>query len=103
MEKNICEICSKIFTRARNLRRHFAAVHQNAKVQCEKFFKKFNRKDAMDKQKFCVCRLCGVSFSTSLELARYHCTERKEKRSGGPASMPQKKKELIPGKWVKVS
>ena len=79
------------FTRVDSLKRHVATVHQNAKVQCEKCFKKFNRKDIMERhqQKCGVCRLCGVNFSNSLELARHHCAERK---ISGPASRPQKKR-----------
>ena len=88
MEK-ICEICGKTFTRARNLKRHIEAVHQNAEVQCEKCFKKFNRKDIMERhqQKCCVCRLCGVDFSNSLELTRHHCVKK-----SGSKSKPQKKR-----------
>ena len=69
--------------------RHIEAVHQNVEVQCEKCFKKFNRKDAMKRhqQKCCICRLCDVDFSNSLELARHHCTER-----SGSKSRPQKKR-----------
>ena len=88
MEKR-CEIYGKIFTRARDLKRHIATIHQNAEVQCEKCFKKFNRKNIMEKhqQKCCVCRLCGVNFSNSLELARHHYAER-----SGTKSKPQKKR-----------
>ena len=94
--ENCVRDCGKTVTRARNLKRHIAAVHQNAEVQCEKCFEKFNCKDVMKrhKQKCCVCRLCGVNFSNSLELARHHCTERKEKRSGGPTLKPQKKRRV---------
>ena len=88
MEK-ICEICGKIFTRARDLKRHVATVHQNVEVQCEKCFKKFNCKDAMKRhqQKCCVCRLFGVDFSNSLELARHHCAEK-----SGSKAKPHKKR-----------
>ncbi len=88
MEK-ICEICGKTFTRARDLKRHIETVHQNAEVQCEKCFKKFNRKDVMKRhqEKCCVCRLCGVDFSNSLELARHHCTEKR-----GSKAKPHKKR-----------
>ena len=93
MEK-ICEICGKTFTRVSSLKRHAEAVHQNAEMQCEKCFKKFNRKDVMERhqQKCCVCRLCGVNFSNSLELVRHHCAERKR---SGLAPRPQKKRTQV--------
>ena len=74
-----CTKCGKTFARADNLKRHVEAVHRNDEVQCEKCFKKFNRKDIMErlKKKCCVCRLCGVDFSNSLELARHHCAEKR--------------------------
>ena len=87
--ENICEICGKTFARVDSLKRHIEAVHQNAEVQCEKCFKKFNRKDIMERhrQKCCICRLCGVGFSNSLELARHHCAEK-----SGSKTKPHKKR-----------
>ena len=85
----ICEICGKTFTRVDNFKRHVATAHQKVEVQCEKCFKKFNRKDAMKRhqEKCCICRLCGVDFSNSLELARHHCAER-----SGSKAKPHKKR-----------
>ena len=87
--ENICEICGKTFARVDSLKRHIETVHQKVEVQCEKCFKKFNRKDAMKRhqEKCCVCRLCGVDFSNSLELARHHCTEKR-----GSKAKPHKKR-----------
>ena len=84
-----CTKCGKTFARADNLKRHVEAVHRNDEVQCEKCFKNFNRKDIMEghQKKCCVCRLCGVDFSNSLELVRHHCAER-----SGSKSRPQKKR-----------
>ena len=84
MKKNVCETCAKTFTRARNHKRQVTAVYQNADVQHEKCFTKFSPKDLMEKHKLncCACRLCGVNFPNSLELARHYCSERR-KRSGG--------------------
>ena len=84
-----CAKCGKTFTRVDSLKRHVEAVHRNDEVQCKKCFKIFNRKDIMERhqQKCCVCRLCGVDFSNSLELARHHCAEK-----NGSKAKPHKKR-----------
>ena len=99
MEKSVCEICGEIFTRARDVKRHAAAVHQNTEVQCEKCFKKFNCKDVMEKHKLkcCVCRLCGVDLPNSIELARHNCGGR-GREALTRHRIHRKNEELIPGK-----